>query len=372
MEFRPLPYENPEPTGSQYAQLWANSINDIGDTFAQNKRLRMVQEEENRRAKQDEFARAIQMLQVRDQYGSVGARRILQPNAPPKPILGRTSMAPGASRGNPMPIRAQSEMPMESMDLERPDQFAQARELYGSQGVAPFLEARKFGQETEDRDLKRKQMMADIAYKEAQTRNAGSQKQTEEDKLAARNRAKLDRERPKAAASLANTLREYDNMIAEAEAIKSDPGLEMATGVSSFMGRLPGTLSLGAKTPRARLETLKAKTLLNVLSSLKELSATGASGFGQLSNIEGETLRNSISTLDPDLDTPDFKESIDRFVKEMRTRRGVLQQTFEDTYGGGAGNGGGGMITVSNGTETMQIPVDDEAEAAQDGFRRVP
>lgn len=186
-------------------------------------------------------------------------------------------------------------------------------------------------------------------------------RQTEEQKLKARNQAKLDKERPKATASLSNTLREYDNMIAEAEAIKNDPGVEMATGASSFMGRLPGALSLGAKNPRARLETLKAKTLLNVLASLKELSATGASGFGQLSNIEGENLRNSISTLDPELGTQDFKDSIDRFIKEMRTRKGVLQGTFEDTYGGSVGgfggagtpppaggNGGASLMTATN------------------------
>jgi hypothetical protein len=137
-------------------------------------------------------------------------------------------------------------------------------------------------------------------------------------------------EKPKAEGSLTNTLHEYDNMIAEAEAIKNDKNLVYATGMLKPLGSIPGT---AAKTVAARLETLKAKTLLNVLSSLKELSNTGASGFGQLSNIEGENIRNSITTLDPELRTDDFKSSLDRFIGEMKNRKNVLRNTFSNTYG---------------------------------------
>ena len=172
--------------------------------------------------------------------------------------------------------------------------------------------------------------------------------------------SKLSAEKPKAKASLANTLREYDNMITEAEAIKKDPGLPMATGATSFMGDLPGALSLGAKQPRARLETLKAKTLLNVLAALKDLSATGASGFGQLSNIEGENLRNSISTLDPSLETDDFKASLDRFISEMKERKQVLKSTFDSTYAEGDG-----VDTAGDDSEYNQDQQDAAAAIAQ-------
>ena len=141
---------------------------------------------------------------------------------------------------------------------------------------------------------------------------------------------KLANEKPKALGSLNNTLHEYDNMIAEAEAIKNDKSLGYATGIISPASHIPGT---GAKRVAARLETLKAKTLLNVLSSLKTLSVTGASGFGQLSNIEGEQIRNSISTLDPTQSKKDLQESIDRFIVEMKARKENLKRTFEDTYG---------------------------------------
>ena len=156
-------------------------------------------------------------------------------------------------------------------------------------------------------------------------------KPSEEEKLTARNRAKLDAERPKATASLNNTLREYDNMLNEAKAIRNDPALGAATGLTSLSAAIPGT---PMKRVGARLETLKAKTLLNVLASLKELSSTGASGFGQLSNIEGDNLRNSITTLDRSMQSGDFKASLDRFIQEMDKRKDVLRSTYEQTYGG--------------------------------------
>lgn len=145
---------------------------------------------------------------------------------------------------------------------------------------------------------------------------------------------KLAQEKPKAEGSLKDTLREYDNMINEAEAIKNDPGVGMATGMTKYSSAIPGTQS---KRVAARLETLKAKTLLNVLGSLKALSKTGASGFGQLSEIEGENIRNSVSTLDRGLSTQDFKDSIDRFVTEMKAKKQTLQDTFDSTYGGSNG-----------------------------------
>lgn len=155
-------------------------------------------------------------------------------------------------------------------------------------------------------------------------------KETTEDKAKSKNDAKLQAEKPKALGSLRDTMREYDNMIKEAEDIRNDPGLGKSTGIMKYAQIIPGTQ---AKKIGARLETLKAKTLLNVLASLKQLSSTGASGFGQLSNIEGEQIKNSISTLDASQGTKDFQDSLDRFITEMKNRKESLKQTFDQTYG---------------------------------------
>lgn len=151
-----------------------------------------------------------------------------------------------------------------------------------------------------------------------------------EDREAAKLKSKLAAEKPKAVGSFNNTIREFDNMINEAKAIRDDSSLSAATGATSFLGRVPGT---GAKRVSSRLETLKAKTLLNVLSSMKELSKNGASGFGALSEMEGENIRNSISTLDRGQKKEDFQAGIDRFIKEMEAKKDSLKGTFSSTYG---------------------------------------
>jgi hypothetical protein len=160
--------------------------------------------------------------------------------------------------------------------------------------------------------------------------NLPVKKVSEEDKTMEKLNAKIKAEKPKAEGSLNNTLREYDAMIKEAEAIRDDKSLGYATGLFSSAGKIPGT---GSKRVAARMETLKAKTLLNVLSSLKELSKTGASGFGQLSELEGENIKNSVSTFDLNQSTPDVKASLDRFITEMVSKRDNLVSTFNDTYG---------------------------------------
>lgn len=155
-------------------------------------------------------------------------------------------------------------------------------------------------------------------------------KESTEEKELAKRKVKLQSEAPKAKGALDNTIREFDNMIAEANAIKSDPGLEMATGKSSY---LPELMNEGKRNVGSRIETLKAKTLLNVLASLKQLSAQGASGFGSLSEKEGETIKNSIASLDTKQDSPQFKASIDRFIAEIEAKKQSYLNTFSSIYG---------------------------------------
>lgn len=172
-------------------------------------------------------------------------------------------------------------------------------------------------------------------------------------------RAKRIAEKPKALGSLNSTLHEYDNMINQAEMIKKDPSLGTATGLTSFMGKVPNT---GAKRVATNLDTLKAQTLLNVISSLKQLSQNGSSGFGQLSNVEGETIKNSIASLDRTRGTADFVSGLDQFINEMKNRKQNLADTFRNTYGDAPGleqGGGSGMIRVRNKQtgQTGQLPV---------------
>lgn len=200
-------------------------------------------------------------------------------------------------------------------------------------------------------------------------------------------RLKRQAELPKARGSAATALREYDNMIREAEGILNADSLDMASGMSSWTTKIPGT---PMRNVQANMKTLQAKTLLNVLTAMKELSQTGASGFGALSELEGENIRNSVASLDLSQGTPALKANIGKFVADMKQKRAGIKNTFRDTYGedlpdpapgggtpppAGAPAPGGadtaGKIKVSNGTETMWIDPADAQEAAQDGFNAI-
>lgn len=152
--------------------------------------------------------------------------------------------------------------------------------------------------------------------------------QNEEEKQMSKFSAKLKMEQPKAKGSLDKTISDYDELIRQAESIRNDSSLSSATGLIG--GRT--TVSEGQRRIDANLQTIKAKTLLNVLGGLKELSATGASGFGQLSNVEGETIKNSIENLSRTLGTKDFKNNMDSFIRQAKQSRQRLLNTYNDTY----------------------------------------
>jgi len=155
-------------------------------------------------------------------------------------------------------------------------------------------------------------------------------KVSEEDKATAKNNAKLKAEKPKALGSVKSTLQGYDSIIAEANAIKNDPDLGKATGF--FMGRV--TAPGGATRVASRLDTLKSKTVISAIGSLKELSKNGATGFGALSDTEGKRLEDSVQALERKVDTKDFKAAIDRFIREIQDKRDLIKETYLSTYGG--------------------------------------
>lgn len=129
LRFDPIPYDNPEPTGAQYAQQWGQGINQLGQTIGHNREL-------EEQAKRQELQDRILGYGLQDKYGSVGARKILRPTAPPRKILAQSSQV---NLGQPM--TAPADAPMESFDMTDPGQMMQARSLYGSSGVQPYVDA---------------------------------------------------------------------------------------------------------------------------------------------------------------------------------------------------------------------------------------
>jgi hypothetical protein len=93
----------------------------------------------------------------------------------------------------------------------------------------------------------------------------------------------------------------------------------LGTFTGDVLGHIPHTQTRDAQNA---LETVKNQVLLTTLGKLKALSATGASGFGALSNQEGKILQNSIANLET-------AQTHDAIVHNLR----VIQQTLQRAAG---------------------------------------
>lgn len=85
----------------------------------------------------------------------------------------------------------------------------------------------------------------------------------------------------------------------QAAILAAHPGRESATGMSSFLSKIPGTK---AKDFQANLDTFKAQTFVPMVSALK--------GMGALSDAEGKKLSESVGALDPSMTEEEFANSL--------------------------------------------------------------
>ncbi|WP_246054709.1 hypothetical protein [Bartonella massiliensis] len=103
------------------------------------------------------------------------------------------------------------------------------------------------------------------------------------------------------------------------------------------------TGSLGSFVPNSKakdfghmLDSLKASIGLDALRKAKAFSPNGASGFGNLSNMELQALQNSVAALYQDLTAEQMKKSlktvIDTFNKSNAATRAILFGGAEATY----------------------------------------
>lgn len=79
-----------------------------------------------------------------------------------------------------------------------------------------------------------------------------------------------------------------------ARSILNDPAFNQATG--SIQGMLP-SITQGSVDFDVKLSAFRDQVVLNAIKTLKNLSATGATGFGNLTEKEGARLENSRGTL---------------------------------------------------------------------------
>lgn len=88
-----------------------------------------------------------------------------------------------------------------------------------------------------------------------------------------------------------------NNLLAEVRRTATMPGLSQAVG--AVQGRLPGwAVGSSGQDARNALEALRGNVGLQQLMQFKATSAQGASGFGNLSNQEGDRLNRAFGSLD--------------------------------------------------------------------------
>lgn len=144
--------------------------------------------------------------------------------------------------------------------------------------------------------------------------------------------AKMETSRPHDLNSLENSVASIDQAVEQAKAVLKHPGLKMATGRTSLLAT-SNLLSQDAYDAKQKLDTLSGQILLSVLSSLKQVSPNGSSGFGALNKSEGDAIRNSIASLENAQSYEQVREAVQTVENNLKSSRDRLTRGFERLYG---------------------------------------
>ena len=155
-------------------------------------------------------------------------------------------------------------------------------------------------------------------------------------------RKQLKSEESDARAEFEKTDDDLSRLQASIRKLKSDPETGLATGFLKTPSFFDGTKR---KEIENTLKGLASGRLITTLKALKT-SPTGASGFGSLSNQEGEILLNALGALDPSMPDEDFVKAhtaVDATISRMRERGDSLWKSkyssqIEKTEYDGDGN----------------------------------
>lgn len=111
-----------------------------------------------------------------------------------------------------------------------------------------------------------------------------------------------------------------------------------ASGPASKLIAAYSPIQTDAASLRGYLNTLKASGVFKALQDLRDASANGSSGLGQVTNVEISLLGSRIAALDPDMLDEDqlkaevkyFKEQLGQAAKDIKDRK-VKEQNYFDS-----------------------------------------
>lgn len=289
----------------------------------------------------------VQSTYVDDQGNRVavmrdGSRQVLGRNAPNNQIIDTGNGFYGVNKGNlqAAPVMMGGQQPY-TIDPSLPPEVQAAIRANPDAGNPQGIQSLQVGEQLRKAPPQLtpyQQAQLELGRERLSTSQAASARAAEAAAAAQslKNQAAEDK-RNKVKAAQADTISTYDDSIKRIDDLLRSPDVgTLGTYMGDAQALLPHT---GARNARAALDTIRNRVLLDTISKLKALSATGASGFGALSNQEGEILKNSIASLDKaqthDAIVAALKD-IQRVMRDSRARvAGVGGETAPKPAAGG-------------------------------------
>jgi hypothetical protein len=132
-----------------------------------------------------------------------------------------------------------------------------------------------------------------------------------------------------------------DKLIADIETLKNHPGLDSITG--TVYGRTPSVTSEG-RSAQALYDSIIARGGFQELAAMRAASPTGGA-LGNVSNQEGQQLKDAFGTLNRTQDAADLRKQLGRVADDVRGAKTRIREAYDMTYDykpSTAPSGGGG------------------------------
>jgi hypothetical protein len=144
----------------------------------------------------------------------------------------------------------------------------------------------------------------------------------------AKTKVKFEQAYPKSASALRTSVSNMDNDLAALEQLIEDPGLK---SISGTLGARTVNLSADAKRAQSLFDRVKAGAGLAALVELKQSSPAGGA-LGNVSNQEGNTLRESRGEFLQDQEYNDLRNALIRYYNVLERSKANIIAAFDDTY----------------------------------------
>lgn len=119
-----------------------------------------------------------------------------------------------------------------------------------------------------------------------------------------------------------------DKLIADIETLKNHPGLDSITGV--VYGRTPSATKEG-RAAQALYDSIVARGGFQELAAMRAASPTGGA-LGNVSNQEGQQLKDAFGTLNRTQDAADLRKQLGRVADDVRGAKTRVREAYDMTY----------------------------------------